>query len=84
VTLDTDLVLYPFLQTTDAGTSGLKASVAINVFTRNILGSEGRFVPGVGVYVTAPGAPLKVYGGINAYRGEEKDPEVNIVAGFGF
>lgn len=88
ITLNTDLVFYPFLVAPRAGgampPSKAKASVAFNLFSRNRLGSDGRFVPGVGAYVTAPGAPLKVYGGVNVYRGTDKGVSANVVAGFNF
>lgn len=88
-TLNTDLVFYPFLTGGAVGSPAdiramAKASVALNLFTRSTLGSDGQFVPGVGAYVTAPGAPLKVYGGVNVYRSTDNGTAANIVAGFGF
>ena len=78
-TINSDFVFYPFL------TPGArKASIAFNVFTRSTLGDRGSFIPGIGVFVTAPGAPLKVYGGVSVYRDKNKDAAVDIVAGFGF
>ncbi|GJG86808.1 hypothetical protein tb265_19890 [Gemmatimonadetes bacterium T265] len=88
VVLNTDVVFYPFLVAPPAGAtlapSGLKASVAFDVFTRTTLGADARFVPGLGAFVTAPGAPLRVYGGVTVYRGRDKSVASNLVAGFSF
>ncbi|MVN75659.1 hypothetical protein GO988_04900 [Hymenobacter sp. HMF4947] len=78
-TLNSDFVFYPFLLAAPR-----KASVAFNVFTRSALGDNGYFIPGVGAFVTAPKAPLKVYGGVSIYRDKNKEAAVDIVAGFGF
>jgi hypothetical protein len=80
MTLNTDFVFYPFLGPTPTR----KASVAFDIFTRSALGDSDSFVPGVGAFVTAPGAPLKVYGGVSVYRDKNKDVAVDLVAGFAF
>lgn len=78
-TISSDFVFYPFLTPI-----ARKTSVAFNVFTRSALGAGGYFIPGVGAFVTAPGAPLKVYGGVSVYRDRNQQAGVDLVAGFGF
>jgi hypothetical protein len=89
MTFNTDLVLYPFLPGAMTGTTtqvqnAVKASVAFDVFTRSTLSDERSFVPGVGAYITAPGAPLKVYGGVTVFLDKDHKAASNIVAGFAF
>ena len=80
MTLNTDFVFYPFL----VSSTTPKASVAFDVFTRSTFGDKGAFVPGIGAFVTAPGAPLKVYGGVSVYRDKNKEVAVDLVVGFAF
>lgn len=85
MTIKTDWVFYPFLAISGHGASDTaQASIAFDLFTRSTIGSGGQFVPGIGAYLMAPGAPLKVYGGVNVYRSVLNDIAVDIVAGFNF
>ena len=87
MTIKTDWVFYPFLfasRDSAAAPKTAQASIAFDLFTRSTIGLGGQFVPGIGAYLTAPGAPLKVYGGVNVYRSAVDDVAVDVVAGYNF
>lgn len=81
-TLRGDLVLYPDLLRASRDAANLRSTIALNLFGRARQGT--RAIWGGGAYLTQPGDPLKVYGGLNIYRDTDKELAIEIVAGFPF
>lgn len=77
-----DIVLYPEIANASKDGKKPRASVALDFFGRAKGGTP--FVYGIGAYITQPGAPQKVYGGLNLYRNEQRKLAVDIVAGIPF
>lgn len=84
MTLKTDAVFYPDLFHSIKDPASIRSTIAIDLFTRSTLGSGGRFVYGAGLYLTQPGNPLKVYGGVNVYKDTDNKLAVNLTTGFNF
>jgi hypothetical protein len=75
VPLNTDVVWYP---------GALKSRFAIDFFTRsNLSGTERKFVPGVGLFLTQEKSPTKVVGGIS-FSFDDGKGKVGLVGGFHF
>jgi hypothetical protein len=83
-TLKFDLIIYPDLLSASANGSNPRGSVALDLFARTAFASETKIIAGLGVYLTKPGNPLKVYGGVNIYRDADRKLAVDLVAGFPF
>lgn len=77
-----DLVLYPGLAAANRPGEDSRPSVAVDLFGRMRKGTP--FVYGVGAYITEPGSPTSVYGGLNVYRADTKKLAIDLVAGFPF
>jgi hypothetical protein len=77
-----DLVFYPDLAAASRDRENLRSTIALDIFTRAERGA--RTVFGIGAYVTKPGSPTSVYGGVNAYRAENGKLAIDLVAGFPF
>jgi hypothetical protein len=77
-----DIVLYPGLAAASRDGKNPRSTIALDVFGR---AQEGeRFIFGLGTYVTKPGSPTSVYGGLNIYRAASKKLAIDLVAGFPF
>lgn len=77
-----DMVLYPGLAAASRDGEDPKSTIALDLFGRAERGT--RTIYGVGAYITKPGSPTSVYGGVNAYRAENGKLAVGLVAGFPF
>jgi hypothetical protein len=77
-----DLVLYPGLAAASRDGENPKSTLAIDIFGRAERGSRTSY--GVGAYITRPGSPTSVYGGVNAYRAADGKLAIDLVAGFPF
>lgn len=77
-----DLVLYPGLAAASRDGENPKSTIALDIFTRAERGA--RTVFGVGAYITKPGSPTSVYGGLNVYRAQNGNLAIDLVAAFPF
>lgn len=77
-----DLVLYPGLAAASRDEKNPKSTIALDIFARAERGS--RTVLGIGAYITKPGSPTSVYGGLNAYRAQNGKLAIDLVASFPF
>jgi len=77
-----DLVLYPGLAAASRDGENAKPSLALDLFGRAERGERTSY--GVGAYITKPGSPTSVYGGVNAYRATNGKLAIDLVAGFPF
>ena len=77
-----DIVLYPGLAAASRDPRNLKSTIAIDLFGRANQGE--RTIYGVGAYITRPGSPTSVYGGLNVYRAENAKVAISLSAGFPF
>lgn len=77
-----DIVLYPGLAAASRDPENLKSTIAIDLFGRANRGE--RTIYGVGAYITRPGSPTSVYGGLNVYRAENAKLAISLSAGFPF
>jgi hypothetical protein len=77
-----DIVIYPDLAAASRDGDNPRSTIALDIFTRAEW--QARTVFGVGAYITKPGSPTSVYGGLNAYRAENGRLAIDLVAGFPF
>lgn len=80
--MNIDLVFYPDLANASRDGKTPRSSVAVDLFGRFKGGTSA--VYGVGMYLTEPGAPTRVYGGLNVYRSAQKKTAIDIVVGYPF
>ncbi|MES2459183.1 MAG: hypothetical protein V4671_01270 [Armatimonadota bacterium] len=80
--MNVDVLLYPDLANASKDGKNPRSSIALDLFGRFKGGAEA--VYGAGLYLTEPGAPTRVYGGLNIYRSARKQLAIDIVAGFPF
>ena len=77
-----DLVFYPWLAAASRDGNNLKSTLALDLFGR--VGWGTPLIYGIGAYVTQPGSPTSVYGGLNVYRAENEKLAIDLVVGFPF
>ncbi len=77
-----DAVLYPFLAGASRDAAHPRSTIAFDLFTRAT--RTLATVYGVGAYLTQPGSPTSVYGGVNIYRATDRRLAFDLVAGFPF
>ena len=77
-----DAVFYPGLAAASREGRPPRSTIAFDLFGRATRTLP--FVYGVGAYLTQPGSPTSVYGGVNAYRATDRKLAIDLVVGFPF
>ena len=77
-----DAVIYPGLAAASREGKPPRSTIALDLFGRATRTLP--FVYGVGAYLTKPGSPTSVYGGVNAYRATDRKLAIDLVVGFPF